>query len=292
MALGKGSATLIRGDAGIGKSTLLAHANRIALEHCLQVIEIGCTGNEREELSGAAEVIAAATLPCIVVVDDAQNLAADALQLFINLVDNAVERHCFVVATRPEAFSRLRLDLERCAPLEVTLGPLSRIDVEGALRQAAGSDLSEISAKLFDRTGGHPLYIVRLPEALVENGALEHRRRVWNVTDKFDESLPLPGSVRAFIEARLLARGNLAGTVAGALAIEPLATAADLGSVLSLGEEALLDALDDLLALGLIRQPQVGPQFEFSHDLIREVSAAQLNAGRAVRSTGSSPSCF
>ncbi len=93
----------------------------------------------------------------------------------------------------------------------------------------------------------------------------------------------MPGSVRAFIEARLLARGPVAGTVAGALAVEPLATAADLGAVLSLDEEALLDALDDLLALGLIRQPQVGPQFEFSHDLIREVSAALLNAGRAVR---------
>ena len=127
------------------------------------------------------------------------------------------------------------------------------------------------------------MYIARLLEALVESGALERRRRTWNVTEKFDESLPLPGSVRAFIEARLLARGPVAATVAGALAIEPLATAANLGSVLSLGEEALLDALDDLLALGLIRQPQVGPQFEFAHDLIREVSGGLLNAGRAVR---------
>lgn len=282
-ALGKGSATLIHGDAGIGKSTLLAHASRIALEHCSQVIDIRCSGNEREDLARAAEVIAAATLPSIVIVDDAQNLAADALLLFANLLNEAVEGHCFVIATRPEALSTLRLDLERCAPFELALGPLSQIDVEGAVRQAAGSDLSEVSAKLFERTGGHPLYIVRLLEALVENGALEHRRRVWSVTDKFDESLPLPGSVRAFIEARLLARGSLAATVAGALAIEPWATAADLGAVLSLDDEALLDALDDLLALGLIRQPQVGPQFEFSHDLIREVSVAQLNAGRAVR---------
>ena len=260
-ALGKGSATLIHGDAGIGKSTLLAHASRIALEHCSQVIDIRCSGNEREDLARAAEVIAAATLPSIVIVDDAQNLAADALLLFANLLNEAVEGHCFVIATRPEALSTLRLDLERCAPFELALGPLSQIDVEGAVRQAAGSDLSEVSAKLFERTGGHPLYIVRLLEALVENGALEHRRRVWSVTDKFDESLPLPGSVRAFIEARLLARGSLAATVAGALAIEPWATAADLGAVLSLDDEALLDALDDLLALGLIRQPQVGPQF-------------------------------
>ena len=280
---GEGSITLVYGDAGIGKSTLLAHTSRIASEHRLQLIEIVCNGSERDNLEKCVRALAAATRPFTIVIDDAQNLAADALLLFLNVLETAVERHCFVVATRPEALAGLRLRLERYAPLELTLGPLSRVDVEGALRQAAGSDLSEVSAKLFERTGGHPLYIVRLLEALVESGALKYRRRTWNVTDKFDESLPLPGSVRAFIEARLLARGPVAGSVAGALAVEPLATAADLGAVLSLEEEALLDALDDLLALGLVRQPQVGPQFEFSHDLIREVSAALLNAGRAVR---------
>ena len=280
---GEGSVTLVYGDAGIGKSTLLVHTNRIASETRLQLIEIACNGSERDNLDKCVEAVASATRPFCVVIDDAQNLAADALLLFLNMLETAVERHCFVVATRPEALAGLRLRLERYAPFELSLGPLSRADVEGALRQAAGSDLSEVSAKLFERTGGHPLYIVRLLEALVEGGALKCRRRTWNVTDKFDESLPLPGSVRAFIEARLLARGPVAGSVAGALAVEPLATAADLGAVLSLDEEALLDALDDLLALGLIRQPQVGPQFEFSHDLIREVSGALLNAGRAVR---------
>ena len=213
----------------------------------------------------------------------AESSLRDALVLFLNLLETAVERHCFIVATRPEALANLRLRLERYAPSEFRLGPLSRSDVEGALRQAAGSELSEVSGKLFERTGGHPLYIARLLEALVEGGALERRHRAWNVTEKFDEALPLPGSVRAFIEGRLRARGNLAAMVAGALAIEPLAAAADLGAVLSLSEEALLDALDDLLALGLIRQPQVGPQFEFAHDLIREVSGGLLNAGRAVR---------
>jgi DNA-binding SARP family transcriptional activator len=282
-AAGEGSVTLIHGDAGIGKSTLLTHASRIAFEHCSQVINVGCSGDDREALDKAGEGIATATRPFVVVVDDAQNLAADALLLFVSLLEASAERHCFVVATRPEALADLRSRLERCAPLELALGPLSRNDVEGALRQAAGSELSEVSAKLFERTAGHPLYIVRLLEALVESGALERRQRTWDVTDKFDESLPLPGSVRSFIEARLLARGSLPATVAGALAIEPFATAADLGAVLRLDEEALLDALDDLLALGLIRQPQVGPQFEFSHDLIREVSSAQLNAGRAVR---------
>ncbi|MFZ1019334.1 MAG: AAA family ATPase [Candidatus Cybelea sp.] len=280
---GEGSLTLVYGDAGIGKSTLLAHTSRFASEHSLQPIEIVCNGNEREGLERCLEAIATATKPFTIVIDDAQNLAADALLLFLNLLETAVEGHCFVVATRPEALADLRLRLERYAPFELALGPLSRSDVEGALRQAAGSELSEVSGKLFERTGGHPLYIARLLEALVESGALERRHRAWNVTDKFDDALPLPGSVRAFIEARLLARGNLAATVAGALAIEPLATAADLGAVLSLREEGLLDALDDLLALGLIRQPQVGPQFEFAHDLIREVSAGLLNAGRAVR---------
>ena len=187
------------------------------------------------------------------------------------------------MAIRPEALESIRRCLEACTPYEVRLDSLSRDDVDLALRQATGADLTEVSAKLFERTRGHPLYVARLLEALVESGALERRHRSWKVTEKFNESLPLPGSVRVFIEGRLLSRGKVAAVVAGALAIEPLATAADLGSVLALDDEALLDALDDLLALELIRQPQFGPQFEFSHDLIREVAGARLNAGRAVR---------
>ena len=280
---GEGSLTLVYGDAGIGKSTLLDHTIRFASEHSLESIEIVCNGSERDSLDRCRAAISAAARPFTIIVDDAQNLAADALLLFLNLLETAAERHCVVVAMRPEALTDLRLRLERYVPFELALGPLSRGDVEGALRQAAGSELSEVSGKLFERTGGHPLYVARLLEALVESGALERRHRTWNVTDKFDEALPLPGSVRTFIEARLLARGNQAAMVAGALAIEPLATAAELGAVLSLSEEALLDALDDLLALALIRQPQVGPQFEFAHDLIREVSGGLLNAGRAVR---------
>ncbi len=281
-AAGTGSVTLVHGDAGIGKSTLLANLARIAPER-MRVVEVHCGGEDRENLGNAWGAVSASAAPVTVVIDDAQHLEGDGLSFFSDFVNATAGGTCFVIATRPEARATLRSRLEPSAPFDVVLGPLSRADVEGALRQAAGSDLSGVSAKLFERTGGHPLYVARLLEALVEGGALERRSRAWFVTEKFDESLPLPGSVRTFIEARLLARGNTPATVAGALALEPTATASDLGSVLTLDEEPLLDALDDLLSLGLIRQPQVGPQFEFSHDLIREVAEDHLNAGRAVR---------
>ncbi len=283
LALGLGSITIVHGDAGIGKSTLLAHAARNALEYCSRIIEVRCDDDALDQLRRVGESVADEAAPAVVIIDDAQNLAADALSRFAILVQSASERHCFVVALRPEALVSIRRCLEPSTPFEVRLDSLSRDDLASALRQATGSELSEVSAKLFERTRGHPLYVVRLLEALVESGALEHRHRAWSVTEKFDESLPLPGSVRVFIEARLLSRGKVAAEVAGALAIEPWATAANLGSALALDEEPLLDALDDLLALGLIRQPQAGPQFEFSHDLIREVAGARLNAGRAVR---------
>ncbi len=282
-AAATGSVTIVHGDAGIGKSTLLAEAARIAEERGFRTLQVRCTGGRREDVSIAAEAIAKAAGHLVVVVDDAQNLARDALSFFSALANSNVKRHCFVVAVRPEALSDLQLHLEPSSPFEVALGPLSRTEMEDAFCRAAGSDLSGVFAKLFERTGGHPLYMVRLLEALVEDGALECRRRIWSVTEKFDRALPLPGSVRAFIESRLVARGNVAGTVAGALAIEPSASPADLRSVLSLEEDAILDALDDLLALGLITQPQTGPQFEFSHDLVREVAGSRLNAGRAAR---------
>ncbi len=280
---GIGSVTIVHGDAGIGKSTLLAHAARMAAEGGGQTIEIHCSKNEPAGLGDAAKSIATADLGAVALIDDVQNLTTDRLTLFTDLVNRHATRHCFIVATRPEALAGLRLHLELSSPFELELGPLSRADMEGALRQAAGSDLPEVSAKLFERTGGHPFYVARLLESLIEEGGLERRRRAWSVTQKFDGSLPLPGTVRAFVETRLTARGNVAATVAGALALEPFATATDLGSVLSLQEEPLLDALDDLLSLGLIKQPPTGPQFEFLHDLVREVAAARLNAGRAAR---------
>jgi uncharacterized protein with HEPN domain len=52
--------------------------------------------------------------------------------------------------------------------------------------------------------------------------------------------------------------------------------------VLGSDEAQVLDALDDLLALGILVQPS-GTQLAFAHDLYREVASNALNAGRRSR---------
>jgi hypothetical protein len=52
--------------------------------------------------------------------------------------------------------------------------------------------------------------------------------------------------------------------------------------VLGFSEESTLDALDDLLALGIVVQPRTGPPFRITHDLIAEAAATSVHRGRLV----------
>ncbi len=311
-ASGIGSVSLVYGDAGIGKSSVLAQVARAASAAGLRIVELCCKGRETqtlgewqatyEETTGLsfAEIVAAAgsgaslavardlcaslaTKPTALIIDDAQYLSGESFSTLVDVVHGAAST-CVIIASRPEGVARLRSSFHERRDLgEVRLDCLSDTDLESALRQGAGSDLSALARALFERTKGHPLYVVQTLAALVENGALARGDHRWTVRAGLEDSLPVSSTMRAFIEGRLTARGSVPATVASALALEPAASASELGSALAMDETTLLDALDDLLSLGLIVQPESGPAFAFSHDLVQEAAAAMLNAGRRVR---------
>jgi DNA-binding SARP family transcriptional activator/tetratricopeptide (TPR) repeat protein len=310
---GSGSITVVHGDAGIGKSSVLAQAERIAVQRGLRPVELQCKGRETQTLGewreiyeattggSLSEVVAsagssaAATVArefaeelaassSALFVDDAQHLSGESFAVLVELARYAADSTALVIASRPEGVARLRTSLhERRNFSEARLDCLSDTDLTSALRQGSGNDLPDLARAVFERTKGHPLYIVETLSALVENGTLSRGEHGWMLRSALDESLPVPTSMRTFIEGRLTARGSVPATVASALALEPAASASELGSVLAMDETTLLDALDDLLALGLIVPAQAGAQFAFSHDLVQEAAAAMLNAGRRVR---------
>jgi hypothetical protein len=307
-AAGHGSITLVHGEAGIGKSTLLNRAAHIASTSALRVLHIRCTNDAPnsfgpwEEVfravgaadfdafvrahggavaSAVAQAIAARLHePTTLIVDDVHELTGDAHEIFVALTHAVAPRHAIIAGLRPEGLALARSRLADVESEEILLGRLDRKNLNWALSQALGNEQPEVLDVLYDRSGGHPLFFTGLLNALISEGALARDGHRWQLVKRIDTDLELPDNVRRFIETRLQARGDTPRAVACALAIEPAANADDFVSVLHLEESTVLDALDDLLALGLITQPLAGTQFAFAHDLIREVAALGLNAGR------------
>jgi predicted ATPase/DNA-binding SARP family transcriptional activator len=304
----RGSLTLVQGVAGIGKSTLLERATRIASDEGLRVIPVRCAGEVPstfgpwQEIFGAVtgadfeqfvaahasdlasavgEAIAARlTQPTAIIVDDAHELSAEAVQIFASLAKATAARHAVVAGSRPEGLAALRSQLTDLSFEELSLGDLDRSSLKWALAQVLGGDQPGVLDALYDRSGGHALFFTGLLNSLVSVGALRLEQDRWQLTKPIDASIELPDTLKRYIGTRLSARGELPRAVACALALEPEASADDLRVVLRVSEPVVLDALGDLLALGLITQPASGAQFAFTYDLIREVAAVGLNAGR------------
>jgi DNA-binding SARP family transcriptional activator/predicted ATPase len=307
-ANGHGSLTLVYGEAGIGKSALLVRATRIAAENGLRVLTVRCGGEAPSSfgpwpalfrvVTGLAfdefiathtgDLIAAVahamtvhfSEPTALVVDDAHELTAESLEIFIALAQEAMSKHAIVVGLRTEGLSTVRSRFAGLPVEELPIRPLDRNHLQWALAQALGTAQPRVLEVLYSRTGGHPFFFAGLLNSLVTTGVLARGWDGWKLAKSLDGDIELPDSVKRFIEVRLASRGEIARTVACALALEPAANADDLTAVLSMDELSVLNALDDLLALDLIAQPDSGPQFAFGHELIREVAAVGLNAGR------------
>ena len=307
-AKGSGSVTLVHGEAGIGKSTLLNRAAKVATENGLRVLVVQCAAEipstfgpwqgiftavgagdfdafVRAHASDLATAIAQAitarlTARTAIIVDDVHELTGEALDIFVALVEAAISRHAVVAGLRPEGVAPLRSRLADAPFEELPIGRLDRSDLKWALAQTLGNEQPDVLDVLYGRSGGHPLFFTGLLNSLVSAGALARDGHRWQLTKPIDPDIELPDTVKRFIETRLHARGDSPRTVACALALEPAASADDLTAVLRIDESSVFDALDDLLALGLITQPAAGTQFAFTHDLIREVAAAGLNVGR------------
>ena len=303
-----GGLTIVHGVAGIGKSTLLGRAAQIANDNGLRVLTLKfgnetdgsfgpwkalfstlCGGDFEAFARGHASNLTTAiaqklssqlTEPSVLIVDDVHTATSESLDIFIAVVRQMIAEHPVIAAVRAEGLSLLLHRLQDLPFEELEIGRLDRADLKWALAQALGSDQPETLNALYDRTGGHPMFFVGLLNSLVDTGALARAHHQWQLTKSIDANLELPDTVRRFIQTRLRARGERARAVACALALEPAADADDLAAALRFDQATTLDALDDLLSLGVIDQPSSGPQFAFTHDLVREVAAAELNAGR------------
>jgi DNA-binding SARP family transcriptional activator len=302
-----GFLALIAGDAGIGKSALVAKAAESARGAGRRVLLVRCTQDDPRRMGAwqplyeriarqsggdvsaadapsviAREIVASLQVPTVLFVDDAHTLRGDALATFGRVARLArAGGHGVVVASRPEGAATIE---SLSAPVDdrIELGPLQRSDIQTAVAIAVDAGATSLADTLYERSGGHPLFFVALLQALVQKQALRRERGRWRVVRALDEHLELPQNVRASMDARLHAAGDDAAVVACALALEPSCSAEDLAFALDYPEPRVLDAIDDLLGYGLIREAASSTQYEFSHDIVREVAATILNPGRRV----------
>ncbi len=139
----------------------------------------------------------------------------------------------------------------------------------------------EFADALFRETEGNPFFIEEVVKSLIEQGQIHHDGREWQRGEVRD--LAIPQSVKEAIGRRL---NNV-----GAPCMEMLHSAAALGktfefnelaAVLTMTEDAILDALDEAASLQLVR-PDRGEAFSFTHDKIREVLYEEQNPIRRRR---------
>lgn len=307
----RGSLTVVSGEPGIGKSTLLAHLGDAAQRRGVRVLHVQCLAGDprpfgpwqavfegatglslqtfvesagRDVASDLAQtLVAALTRPGLIIVDDLQYARGAAHEVAMHVLRFGSREYGVVAAARPEGLPAVRSALGELHHIEMPLEPLTPHDLAQGLQALSVADDDPLISALHDRTDGNPFYIASFLDELVKSGALLQRGYRWEIDRDRALDLTPPRSLKRSIDARLRSRGETAANVACALALDADAEIDDVGDALDLDDTERLDALDDLLALGVVVERSSGARLSFVHDVVREVAAQLLNAARRAR---------
>lgn len=217
---------------------------------------------------------------------------------FLSYLLPSLERHKLLVlgTYRSEEVAEKRLLLElsleaarRNLLQEISLDRLSREAVDHLLGQTAPG-LGQIEAfqkRLYQETEGNPFFLVAVLQALLEAGAIRITEKgrweteIDQITVNYRE-LMIPKQVRDVIQRRVERLNEperrllgLASVIGHAFEYEVLHKAWE-------EDEECLDLLEHLSRVQLLVERAKGPrpQYEFSHDKIREVVYEELSGSR------------
>ncbi len=263
---------------------------RSALQPLLAFPVDGCLPDPAPVTAAATQheallLLLRATLPTgvILLLDDAHRLDPPTLALLADLRD-----HLFILLSarpQPDITAHLRPLLPSASLHTLNLEPLSETAVASLITALSGRDWPTLSQHLYQQTGGSPLYAIAALHHLFESGNLYiDAQGTWVLR----RTLPptLPPTVQRTIETRLAALPAAARQVLDFMALfggevdfEPLQQA------LGWAETAVLDALDILLAAGVVVEPRTTarPEFAIVHQSYTDVAAATLPAVRRRR---------
>ncbi len=205
-----------------------------------------------------------------------RNLRTEPLMILVAYRDVELGR------AHPLAETLVQWHRERLAH-RVSLGRLAEDDVAILLGTLFGQETisAELTGAIYRETEGNPFFVEEVVKSLVEQGQIYRRDGSWTRQDLAD--LVIPQSIKETIGHRI---GRLSDTC-----VDMLHTAAVLGrkfgyvelaAVTTMGEDALLDALDEASVAQLLQV--IGDEaYLFTHDKIREVLYGELNPIRRRR---------
>jgi DNA-binding NarL/FixJ family response regulator len=225
---------------------------------------------------GALFEALAAPRPLVLALDDAQWGDPASVELILHLLRRRpAGRILLVLAFRPRAApARLLAALDRArrdgTADRLELPPLPREDAE--LLLAGVTDRREREV-IYRDSGGNPFYLEQLARA--RGGDRARPRELDSLAAE-----GLPPAVIASLAGELDELGTDARRLVGAAAVLGEPFEPDVAAeTADMAEDAALAALDELLAVGLVRPTEVPRCFRFRHPIVRRAVYASAGAG-------------
>ena len=266
--LRRGVGTVVVGEAGLGKSVLVAAAHERFVAQGWQTKLVLCSGRLDFPMRDVAENATRDELQ-VLVVDDAHLLDDDSAEVLWRLAHrNAAQ---VVVTVRagervPDRVTRLWTG-GSCDRLDLT--PLGEDDVHTLLEVVLGGDVEDrLPRLLINRAAGNALLLRELVRSAVDSGAIVQSQQVWRLAGEF----AIGGGAVDMIRGSLAEFDDDELRAAQLLAVgEPL----QLDVAEAIIGQPLMEALEDKQVAALA-QTAHGPVLTLGHPLYGEVLRADI----------------
>jgi DNA-binding SARP family transcriptional activator/predicted ATPase len=244
-------------------------------------------GQRQRFFQALALAVLAAPKPLLLVIDDLQWCDQDTLEWLHFLLRFDARARLLILGTArtgeipPQHPLRtlLRYLSHTAAVTEITLAPLDAAETAALAGSMIDRELDTPSAmRLFGETEGNPLFVIEAVRAGLDELLKQPVTSDRAIFPHAPPSHDMPAGVRAIISGRLAQLSSPARELAALAAVVGREFNLDiLTRVSHTDEDGIVRALDELWERRIVRE-QGNATYDFTHDKLREVAYAEINA--------------